>query len=102
MDLLRFRYTRLKLIREIKTAQRSWTLDLLNIVRRKRGRVALPLAFAVNWPGWSRGIRPVIIPPIYGMGRLPKCGCNGFRQKAAFPSAAFCRDAAKPEIAKGI
>jgi len=31
---VRARYTRLKPIREIKTAQRGWTLDVLNIVRR--------------------------------------------------------------------
>jgi type II restriction enzyme len=33
-DKVRARYTRLKPIREIKTAQRGWTLDVLNIVRR--------------------------------------------------------------------
>jgi len=31
---VRARYTRLKPIREIKTTQRGWTLDVLNIVRR--------------------------------------------------------------------
>ena len=31
---VRARYTQLKPIREIKTAQRGWTLDVLNIVRR--------------------------------------------------------------------
>ena len=31
---VRARYTRLKPIREIKTEQRGWTLDVLNIVRR--------------------------------------------------------------------
>jgi type II restriction enzyme len=31
---VRARYTRLKPIREIKTSQRGWTLDVLNIVRR--------------------------------------------------------------------
>jgi type II restriction enzyme len=31
---VRARYTRLKPIREIKTTQRGWTLDVLNIIRR--------------------------------------------------------------------
>ncbi|MGA2181243.1 MAG: hypothetical protein ABSH15_16895 [Verrucomicrobiota bacterium] len=60
---VRARYTRLKPIREIKTAQRGWALDVLNIVRR------LPLTRPAGHPLPSDGRGTFTTTDVYAFTR---------------------------------